>query len=159
MRGGKKPACVLAKSKERSRSDVIRLYKTLGISGWRHEQLSAVMVWDSLRSGAALETDEQESAFAELLPIDICQLIVRLVGTSHGRGRAVFDRGVSDLCADEELNCRFGSAMDELFGLGLWENLVSRTDKLFGYWGVAYLEAVVRAADARESATEQGGDC
>ena len=159
LAGGKKPACVLAKSKERSRSDVIRLYKTLGISGWRHEQLSAVMVWDSLRSGAALETDEQESAFAELLPIDICRLIVRLVGTSHGRGRAVFDRGVSDLCADEELNCRFGSAMDELFGLGLWENLVSRTDKLFGYWGVAYLEAVVRAADARESATEQGGDC
>ena len=84
---------------------------------------------------------------------------MRLVGTSHGRGRAVFDRGISDLCVDDELNCRLGSAMDELFGLGLWESLVSHTDKLFGYWGAAYLEAVVRAADARESAMEQGGDC
>lgn len=157
LAGGRKPTRVLAKSRGHSRSDVIRLYKALGISGWRHEQLSAAMVWDRFRSDSNYDLDESSLASVGQLSEAEKELVVRLVGTSHGRGRSAFDSGVDGLCADRELNQKLDSSINELFGFGLWESLVARTDELYGYWGVAYLEAIVRAADARESAAEQRG--
>ena len=159
LAGGRKPTRVLAKGQGRSRSDIIGLYKTLGISGWRHEQLSAVMLWDGFKKSSDFNSEATVSVSAGCLPEADQELIVRLVGTSHGRGRATFDFGIKGLCADEALACELDSSMDELFGFGVWESIVSHTDELYGYWGVAYLEAVVRAADARVSAEEQRGGC
>lgn len=159
LAGGRKPIRLLAKSRERSRAEVIRLYMSLGISGWRHEQLSAAMTWHALRADDTDDAGIESREVAESLPADMRQLVTRLVGTSHGRGRAAFDSGVEGLCADEDVNAEIGPAMDVLFGSGLWESIIAHTDQVYGYWGTAYLEAIVRAADARESALEQGGDC
>ena len=114
-------------------------------------------MWDRFRSDSNYDLDESSLASVGQLSEAEKKLVVRLVGTSHGRGRSAFDSGVEGLCADKELNQKLDSSINELFGFGLWEGLVARTDELYGYWGVAYLEAIVRAADARESAAEQGG--
>ncbi len=159
LAGGRKPTRLLAKSKERSRAEVIRLYTSLGINGWRHEQLSAAMTWHALEADGADTPGGESLGLAEPLPADMRQLVTRLVGTSHGRGRAAFDSGVAGLCADEDANAEIAPTMDVLYGSGLWESVIAHTDKVYGYWGTAYLEAIVRAADARESALEQGGDC
>ena len=37
--------------------------------------------------------------------------------------------------------------MKELVGEGEWESLIDRTDRQWGHWGTAYLEALLRAAD------------
>lgn len=157
LAGGRKPVRTLAKGKARSRADVLRLYRALGLDGWRHEQLSAARVW-GLSEGAlderasASEHDRLDAATARLL-------VTRLVGTSHGRGRASFDRGPEGLCVTGGETCdegRVKAAINELFGDGVWESVIASTDRAFGYWGCAYLEAILRAADARVSAREQG---
>jgi CRISPR-associated endonuclease/helicase Cas3 len=154
LAGGRKPTHVLAKGKERSRSEVIRLYRSLGISGWRHEQLSAAMAWADLSEAAGEQTGLDPNAHLTSQR----ELAVRLVGTSHGRGRSAFDWGTDDLFAAVDSDEKLRRSIEELFGTGLWESIVSSTDREFGYWGTAYLESIVRAADARESAREQGGE-
>ena len=158
LAGGKKPVRELAKSKHRSRSEAIRLSRSLGLSGWRHEQLSAAITWDLLQGfgsqgrGGTLAQDENQAFSPEMR-----MLVTRLVGTSHGRGRSAFDLGPRELRGSDPLSDAHANAIDTLYGTGLWEDLVADTDHEFGYWGTAYLEAVLRAADARESALEQDG--
>ena len=95
-------------------------------SGWRHEQLSAALCW------AALDAEAERD------------LVTRLVGTSHGRGRAGYPHTGTEL--------RAGSgAAAELFNEGLWDEIVELTDRRFGVWGTAYLEALLRAADGQIS--------
>ncbi|MFN2495141.1 MAG: type I-U CRISPR-associated helicase/endonuclease Cas3 [Pseudonocardiaceae bacterium] len=92
---------------------------------WRHEQLSAAQCWTAL---------------------DGCPeraLVTRLVGTSHGRGRAGYPHTGTQLCAE--------AAAGELFDDGRWDEIVERTDRRFGVWGTAYLEALLRAADGQIS--------
>ena len=125
---------VLAKSLPMSRTETLDLYRKLGLAGWRHEQLSAAIAWKQCKATNARN------------------LITRLVGTTHGRGRSTFDCSGSTLTRDEVLCEGYSDSMEELFDCGLWEWLIQDTNDEFGYWRCAYLEAVLRAADIRISA-------
>lgn len=125
---------VLAKSGRKSAQQAIRDAAAAGLRrGWRHEQLSAAIV---------------SGVHGDLPNID---LVVRLVGTSHGRGRGIFDHPPRELSPE-----RFGSlcaaAAENLFGANAgWERLVEQTEAHWGVWGCAYLEALLRAADCQIS--------
>ncbi|WLP90353.1 type I-U CRISPR-associated helicase/endonuclease Cas3 [Gordonia sp. NB41Y] len=99
--------------------------------GWRHEQLSAVYAAD---------------AFAHDPERD---LIVRLVGTSHGRGRSNFTHSAAEVrsgFADD-----LAGLAEVLFDEGGWDELVEVTERYWGAWECAYLEGVLRAADCTVS--------
>ncbi len=118
----------LAKSAGRSAQGVRRL--AVEPRGWRHEQLSAAY------AHVALGSDDDAA------------LAVRLVGTSHGRGRPFFPHGPKSLVGDADLPEDVIITIDDLYRSGAgWSDIVDRTDERFGVWGVAYLEAVLRAAD------------
>lgn len=126
----------LAKSGMRTPSEFRAAAAASGLPrGWRHEQLSAVLAADRL---AAAGRDSN--------------LIVRLVGTSHGHGRVGFPHTTVGL---------LGSATDDLASsaglhdLGTWDALVDRTHRSHGTWGCAFLEAILRAADCQVS--REGG--
>jgi CRISPR-associated endonuclease/helicase Cas3 len=95
---------------------------------WRHEQLSA----------AIAHTDRYNA------------LVVRLIGTSHGFGRAGFPHATDELF-DRTDTTPVRAAAATLFDDGVWDTLIERTDSAYGVWGCAYLEAVLRAADAQIS--------
>ncbi len=105
---------------------------------WRHEQLSAAVAW-TVGSVDGFDND----------------LVTRLVGTSHGYGRPFFphgtsfsEQGVGEVWTDE-----VKAACEELYGAsGGWAELIERTDRRYGVWGIAYLEALLRAADCSISA-------
>ncbi|MDG6100494.1 type I-U CRISPR-associated helicase/endonuclease Cas3 [Dactylosporangium aurantiacum] len=99
-------------------------------TGWRHEQLSAVHAWRALSGQDAVQRD----------------LAVRLVGTSHGRGRHGFPHPSRHLLPEPD------DVAAELFDEGIWDELIERTHAHWGVWGCAYLEAVLRAADGQISA-------
>lgn len=121
---------VLAKSGGRSTSlaAVRRAWADAGLpAGWRHELASAAAYW---------EQTEPNGVERELR-----DLVTRLVGTSHGRGRPLFDHDPTTAGPDH------ADALEELVGEGEWESLIDRTDRQWGHWGTAYLEALLRAAD------------
>ena len=121
---------VLAKSGGRSTSlaAVRRAWADAGLpAGWRHELASAAAYWEQT------EPDGVER--------DLRDLVTRLVGTSHGRGRPLFDHDPATAGPDHV------GALKELVGEGEWESLIDRTDRQWGHWGTAYLEALLRAAD------------
>lgn len=128
---------ILAKGRPLSKSEFLRLRDELSLpQGWRHEQLSAVKAW------CATGVKDRE-------------LVARLVGTSHGRGRTSFEHGASALLSNfSEAKNRESDAVvaHELFDVGLWDEIVRAIDIRYGYWGIAYLEALLRAADAQISA-------
>jgi CRISPR-associated endonuclease/helicase Cas3 len=100
-------------------------------TGWRHEQLSVL----SCRPHLA-DLPEADQALA-----------ARLVGTSHGHGRHSFPHTAADLLpngADDDLAVR-------LFDEGEWDHHIDHTHHVYGVWGCAYLEAVLRAADGQVS--------
>lgn len=101
--------------------------------GWRHEQLSAALAWESL----AREPERD--------------LAVRLAGTSHGHGRIGFPHTAAHLLDPRRLSTDTSSTAVDLFDRGDWDRLVEATDRRFGVWGCAYLEALLRAADGRVS--------
>ena len=100
--------------------------------GWRHEQLSAAF--------AAAHTDGDP-------------LTVSLVAAHHGKGRPLFDRNDlplldawSDCPPDAEL------WLTRLFGPGgSYELLRGKAERLHGVHGLAWREALVRAADMQVS--------
>lgn len=98
---------------------------------WRHEQLSAL---DALGALGALDEDDQD-------------LVLRLVGTSHGHGRASFPHTSSELGVDEDKRDVAATLFDE----GSWDEIIERTERRLGVWGCAYLEALLRAADGQVS--------
>jgi CRISPR-associated endonuclease/helicase Cas3 len=117
----------LAKSHGLSPAQWLAAYARSGLPrGWRHEQLSAALC------RAALDGHVERD------------LVTRLVGTSHGRGRAGYPHTGTEL----RTGC---SAAAELFDDGLWDDIVEATDRRFGVWGTAYLEALLRAADGQVS--------
>lgn len=98
--------------------------------GWRHEQYSVLL-------NADIEWANRE-------------LVLRLIGTTHGHGRALFDQSTVQLCVginDERLVSR----ATELFTTGEWDELIERTDSELNVWGASYLEALLRAADCQIS--------
>ncbi|GAA4584802.1 hypothetical protein GCM10023194_25630 [Planotetraspora phitsanulokensis] len=100
-------------------------------SRWRHEQLSVLACWNALAD----------------LPADDRDLVARLVGTSHGEGRYGFPHTVTELTGDDT-HQELGRL---LYGEGEWDHIIERTHSIFGIWGCAYLEALLRAADGQVS--------
>lgn len=126
----------VSNAKEREIRNEYRLH------GWRHEQRSVVEFLQ------ACETREQLHDMDK----DDKQLIERLIGTSHGHGRAAFLHGTGYLLPEEggaarETNPELNDLSDRLFENGDWETLIDRTNQRYGFWGVSYLEALLRAAD------------
>lgn len=126
----------LAKSGGRPPRSVRRAWADAGLPpGWRHELASAAAYWAHTVGAAGAEVDPEQR-----------DLVTRLVGTSHGRGRPLFDHDPG-AAGPEHME-----ALGELIGEGEWESLIARTDRLWGPWGTAYLEALLRAADCMISA-------
>lgn len=115
----------LAKGGASPRADRRRVVSDLP-SGWRHEQLSA----------AILRAEHPDSS----------DMLLRLVGTSHGHGRGIFRHGAQTLLGPSASE-PVAEAARELFDVGRWDALIDRTHDQWGVWGAAYLEAVLRAAD------------
>ncbi|MEZ5213027.1 type I-U CRISPR-associated helicase/endonuclease Cas3 [Gordonia sp. (in: high G+C Gram-positive bacteria)] len=128
------PGEVLAKSGARDAGVPRRRRSGVGlVRGWRHEQLSVVYA----------------AAELESTPVEIRDLVLRLVGTSHGRGRMGFALGSTDVLAGETQ--QWSALAAELFDEGSWDELMEATDRRWGTWTCAYLEAVLRAADCMVS--------
>lgn len=126
------PDEVLAKSGMRSLQRIRRARSESALpAGWRHEQLSAAVAWSTLEAATPPQRD----------------LVVRLVGTSHGRGRGGFVHTGNELVPEGAAT----SVTDELFNYAEWELLVERTHMEWGAWGCAYLESLLRAADGNVS--------
>ncbi|MFE7718593.1 type I-U CRISPR-associated helicase/endonuclease Cas3 [Nocardia rhizosphaerihabitans] len=133
IRLGAKPGVLLAKSGANSTPQGVRRARDRsGLPpGWRHEQRSVVDAWDAIASSRALTA--------------------RLIGTTHGHGRTSFPHSATELVgvdADE----RTSEIANMLFDEGGWDDLIERTERRYGVWVCAYLEAVLRAADGCVSA-------
>lgn len=100
--------------------------------GWRHEQLSAAIAW------RAMATE----------PPSVRRLTVRLVGTSHGAGRPWFGHGPDELVPADHPD---RETVVAIFEDGQWDELVERLGIERGAWRMAYLEALIRAADHQVS--------
>ncbi|WP_159626800.1 type I-G CRISPR-associated helicase/endonuclease Cas3g [Actinomyces sp. zg296] len=126
----------LAKSGGRPLKSVRRAWADAGLPpGWRHELASTAAYWGQARADGEGPVDDGRR-----------DLVARLVGTSHGRGRPTFNHDpITAGPGDSE-------ALEELVGEGEWESLIARTDRVWGEWGAAYLEALLRAADCSISA-------
>ena len=123
----------LAKSGMRTPAEFQAARTASGLpTGWRHEQLSAAIAW------AALGTDSHSDR----------ALITRLVGTSHGHGRSAFPHVTAALVDNQG---EWAPPSRELYDDGVWDDIVEGTHRVYGVWGCAYLEALLRAADAQVS--------
>lgn len=129
-------ARLLAKSARRMPAQSRAAQSRLSPMGWRHEQLSVLLAWTSI-------ADDSER-----------ELILRLIGTSHGRGRGGFPHSAKELLADP-YDLEMQDRAEEVFDMGLWDELMEKTTTRFGAWGCAFLESVLRAADCQVS--EEGG--
>ena len=49
--------------------------------------------------------------------------------------------------SSREMNPELNVLSDRLFETGEWETLIDHTNQRYGFWGVSYLEALLRAAD------------
>lgn len=140
MLGADPDADALAKSGHRSVAEAYRARSRSTLPrGWRHEQLSALMV-------AASPEKVREHR----------DLVLRIIGCSHGHGRFSFAHDAGFLLKEGYLP----EGMDyealkaqatRLFNVGYWDNLMEQTSRTYGPYATAYLEAVERAADAQIS--------
>ena len=126
----------------RSRSREQELRNTYELHGWRHEQRSVA------EFQRACENHEQLKTIGEADK----QLIERLIGTSHGHGRATFRHGTAYLLPQEKFDFlnvspELKEISERLFDSGEWETLIDQTNQRYGFWGISYLEALLRAAD------------
>jgi CRISPR-associated endonuclease/helicase Cas3 len=103
------------------------------ITGYRHEFGSLIEVWN-------------EPEFLELTPA-LKDLVLHLIAAHHGRARPHFsaDEAFDPNCS-EELADEIGREIPGRY---------ARLQQRYGRWGLAYLESLVRAADALAS---QRGD-
>ncbi|MEX3504813.1 type I-U CRISPR-associated helicase/endonuclease Cas3 [Corynebacterium sp. LK2510] len=123
----------LAKSEKRSKQEVKRARLLSGLpAGWRHEQLSALLF--AAEHGVGTEAD----------------LALRVIGTSHGRGRCSFPH-VGEELFDSGADGHTGEVAWELFTRGDWDALINTTHRKYGHYAAAFIEAIERAADAQIS--------
>lgn len=126
-----KPAEPLAKSTGVTRRQGRGVSARGGLPiGWRHEQYSAVLTELARHRGDATISD----------------LVVRLVGTSHGHGRHGFPHVGAELLPDS-MPAGERDIAEDLFTAGRWDEIVEDTAVQTGHYAVSYLEAIVRAAD------------
>jgi len=116
--------------------------------GGRHESLSAALIAQCPGS----QVRGQTGVYKELLEY--------LVGTHHGRGRPfvpVVEDTPDTLVAHALAGFSFeGSSANALWSVDSgWADLFWRLVRECGWWGLAYLEAIVRLADQRQSAQER----
>ena len=126
----------------RSRSREQELRNTYELHGWRHEQRSVAEFQRACEDHEHLKTISEADK----------QLIERLIGTSHGHGRATFRHGTAFLLPQEKFDFlnvspELKEISERLFDSGEWETLIDRTNQRYGFWGISYLEALLRAAD------------
>lgn len=140
MLGADLEADTLAKSGHRS---VVEAYRARSRSalprGWRHEQLSALMV-----AASPEKVGEHRD------------LVLRIIGCSHGHGRFSFAHDAGFLLKEGYLpeGTDYEALKEQatrLFNVGYWDNLMEQTSRTYGPYATAYLEAVERAADAQIS--------
>ena len=122
---------VAERTRARSRSALPR--------GWRHEQLSALMV-----AASPEKVGEHRD------------LVLRIIGCSHGHGRFSFAHDAGFLLKEGYLpeGTDYEALKEQatrLFNVGYWDNLMEQTSRTYGPYATAYLEAVERAADAQIS--------
>lgn len=88
-------------------------------------------------------------------------LILHLIGTHHGYGRPFApvweeQESVEVVSANGELLKANGKNVRDLWSLGSgWVDRFARLNRAYGYWGLAYLEAILRRADCVQSREEQ----
>jgi CRISPR-associated endonuclease/helicase Cas3 len=116
--------------------------------GFRHEFVSVALIRDHLEQLLADLTDDQR------------RLVNYLVGTHHGRGRP-FVPVIEDI-TPEKVSLRWdGHLLSASSDHGLWRLDSRWADQFwhlvrcYGYWGLAFLETLLRLADGARSAEEQ----
>lgn len=140
MLGADPDAEALAKSGHRSVAEAYRARSRSALPrGWRHEQLSALMV-------AASPEKVREHR----------DLVLRIIGCSHGHGRFSFAHDAGFLLKEGYLpeGTDYEALKEQatrLFNVGYWDSLMEQTSRIYGPYATAYLEAVERAADAQIS--------
>ena len=140
MLGADPEAGALAKSGHRSVAEAYRARSRSALPrGWRHEQLSALMVATS---------PEKVGEHRDL--------VLRIIGCSHGHGRFSFAHDAGFLLKEGYLpeGTDYEALKEQatrLFNVGYWDNLMEQTSRTYGPYATAYLEAVERAADAQIS--------
>ena len=140
MLGADPEAGALAKSGHRSVAEAYRARSRSALPrGWRHEQLSALMV-----AASPEKVGEHRD------------LVLRIIGCSHGHGRFSFAHDADFLLKEGYLpeGLDYEALKDQatrLFNVGYWDNLMEQTSRTYGPYATAYLEAVERAADAQIS--------
>lgn len=140
MLGADPDAEALAKSGHRSVAEAYRARSRSALPrGWRHEQLSALMV-----AASPEKVGEHRD------------LVLRIIGCSHGHGRFSFAHDAGFLLKEGYLpeGMDYEALKEQatrLFNVGYWDNLMEQTSRTYGPYATAYLEAVERAADAQIS--------
>lgn len=135
--GGPERGVPLAKSGMRTPREYRAAVSAAALpSQWRHEQLSALI------ADADLPKDTPHR-----------DLVLRLIGTSHGRGRTSFAHSSMTLYAPGE---NIPGAARSLLDEGGWDSLIEAMHRLYGTWACAYLEAILRAADGQVSGEANG---
>lgn len=140
MLGADLDADALAKSGHRSVAEAYRARSRSALPrGWRHEQLSALMV-----AASPEKVGEHRD------------LVLRIIGCSHGHGRFSFAHDAGFLLKEGYLpeGTDYEALKEQatrLFNVGYWDNLMEQTSRTYGPYATAYLEAVERAADAQIS--------
>lgn len=140
MLGADPEAGALAKSGHRSVAEAYRARSRSALpKGWRHEQLSALMV----------------AASPEMVG-EYRDLVLRIIGCSHGHGRFSFAHDADFLLKEgyqpEGMDYEvLKEQATRLFNVGYWDSLMEQTSRTYGPYATAYLEAVERAADAQIS--------
>lgn len=140
MLGADPDADALAKSGHRSVAEAYRARSRSALPrGWRHEQLSALMV-----AASPEKAGEHRD------------LVLRIIGCSHGHGRFSFAHDAGFLLKEgyQPEGTDYEALKEQatrLFNVGYWDNLMEQTSRTYGPYATAYLEAVERAADAQIS--------
>lgn len=140
MLGADAETGALAKSGRRSVAEAYRARSRSALPrGWRHEQLSALMV-----AASPEKVGEHRD------------LVLRIIGCSHGHGRFSFDHDAGFLLKEgyQPEGTDYEALKEQatrLFNVGYWDNLMEQTSRTYGPYATAYLEAVERAADAQIS--------
>lgn len=140
MLGADAETGALAKSGRRSMAEAYRARSRSALPrGWRHEQLSALMV-----AASPEKVGEHRD------------LVLRIIGCSHGHGRFSFAHDAGFLLKEGYLpeGTDYEALKEQatrLFNVGYWDNLMEQTSRTYGPYATAYLEAVERAADAQIS--------